>query len=141
MYESVYGFWSVTTEGDVEGRTTRHLGTFEGYVDEIALHLADQCYYSLTFKKIKPVTNFVPSRNDVDVTFDIDSGTWNTPNKELAKQMKKFFSNRPVHILPSNYFASFKISLDDPKSEEEKAREQALAKLTEDEKKILGLKG
>jgi hypothetical protein len=110
-------------------------------VDEIALHLADKCYYSLTFKKIKPVTKFVPTKNDVDVQFDIDSGTWDTPNHELAKQMQKFFKDRPVHILPSNYFASFKISLDDPKSEEEKARERALAKLTEEEKEILGLKG
>ena len=36
-YDEVFGTWEVTTEGDVEGRTTKNLGNFTGYIDEIAL--------------------------------------------------------------------------------------------------------
>lgn len=43
------GWWKVTTEDDEEGRTTRELGTFHGHVAEIALHLANKCFYSLRF--------------------------------------------------------------------------------------------
>lgn len=48
-----YGYWAVTTEGDVEGRTVRNLGVYFGYVDEIAFHLADKCYYVLKFSRVK----------------------------------------------------------------------------------------
>ena len=48
-YQNLYGLWKVTTEGDEEGRTTKSLGIYEGWVDEIALYLSDKCYYSLTF--------------------------------------------------------------------------------------------
>ena len=34
-YRELYGTWSVTTEGDVEGKSTTNLGTYTGYVDEI----------------------------------------------------------------------------------------------------------
>ena len=35
-YKNPYGIWIVTTEGDCEGRSTRHLGVFQGYIDDIA---------------------------------------------------------------------------------------------------------
>lgn len=50
---SNYGTFEVTTEGDCEGRSVRHLGTFTGYIDEIAFALADKCYYSLRFSLLK----------------------------------------------------------------------------------------
>lgn len=40
---SNYGTFKVTTEGDCEGKSVRHLGTFTGYIDEIAFALADKC--------------------------------------------------------------------------------------------------
>ena len=55
-YKDIYGYWIVTTEGDCEGRTTKTLGTFKGYIDDIALSLANKCYYSLCFTKIKEPT-------------------------------------------------------------------------------------
>ena len=33
-YDNPYGIWEVTTEGDCEGRTTRRLGVYSGYIDE-----------------------------------------------------------------------------------------------------------
>lgn len=35
-YKNPYGIWIVTTEGDCEGRSTRHLGVFQEYIDDIA---------------------------------------------------------------------------------------------------------
>ena len=49
---SVYGVWKVTTEADCEGRTVAQLGTYEGFVDDIAFSLADKCYYVLDFELI-----------------------------------------------------------------------------------------
>lgn len=48
-YEQAYGTWKVTTEGDCEGRSIRDLGTYTGYLDEMAFALADKCCYSLQF--------------------------------------------------------------------------------------------
>jgi hypothetical protein len=45
--------WSVTTEGDVEGKSTTNLGTFEGRLDEIAFALADKEYYQILAKLTK----------------------------------------------------------------------------------------
>lgn len=53
-YKKAYGFWEVTTEGDCEGKSVSRLGIYEGYIDEIALALADRCYYSLCFRPIDP---------------------------------------------------------------------------------------
>jgi hypothetical protein len=49
---SPIGWWSVTTEGDEEGRSTTQLGTHYGHVAEIAFSLADKCYYALEFKPV-----------------------------------------------------------------------------------------
>jgi len=132
-YKNIHGTWSVTTEGDVEGRSVRQLGTFTGFVDEIALHLADKCYYSLTFKKIEPVKEFTPKKEKVHVQFDIDSGTWDSIKKdEGLAEVRRTFSDRPVTISESNYYASFLI-------ESHNADEQqALSKLSEEEKRALG---
>jgi len=137
MYESTYGLWQVTTEGDVEGRSTRNLGTFEGHVDEIALHLADQCYYSLQFKLMEPIEKFVPKKKSVSVMFDIGTGTWDM-GRRLTEKMRAFFADRPVQIEDSNYFSSFTITTEQNARAED--RRKALAKLTNYEKELLGIK-
>lgn len=133
-YKDIYGTWVVTTEGDVEGKSRENLGTFTGYVDEIALHLADKCFYSLTFKKVEPITEYVPKRNEVNVQFDIDSGTWD--KMDLA-EISDVFKNRPVQIIHSDYFAAFKII--SHHNIEKDLKQKALNKLTNEEKKALGL--
>ena len=133
IYKNPYGTWHVTTEGDIEGKSIRDLGTFTGYVDEIALHLADKCLYSLTFEKVQPVSEYIPKKREVNVQFDIESGTWE--NLDI-NEIKDAFSDRPVEITNSNYFASFKIiSHKIP----ENIKQNALDKLTEEEKEALGL--
>ena len=133
IYKNPYGTWHVTTEGDIEGKSIRDLGTFTGYVDEIALHLADKCLYSLTFEKVQPVSEYIPKKREVNVQFDIESGTWE--NLDI-NEIKDAFSDRPVEITNSNYFASFKIiSHKIP----ENVKKTALNKLTEEEKEALGL--
>ena len=48
--DSPVGWWNVTTEGDVEGHTTKQLGIHYGHVAEIAFSL--ECTgYSLRFEK------------------------------------------------------------------------------------------
>lgn len=140
-YDEVFGTWEVTTEGDVEGRTTKNLGTFTGYIDEIALFLANKCYYSLHFKKIVPVTSFHPNGFKVSVQLDISSGTWEGIHTEKGlNEIRKVFANRPVVIEDSNFYASFIIKSDNEEINNEILRKNVLSKLTDDEKKLLGLK-
>ena len=111
-YKDAYGTWIVTTDGDVEGRTTKHLGTFVGYVDEIALALANQAGYDLRFKKIEnvnppPKPERVPSA--VHVSFDIDSKTWDMTAEGRERAMTIVFAERPVTVRTSNYYAAFKL--------------------------------
>lgn len=137
---SVYGVFKVTTEGDCEGRTTRDLGTYEGYVDEIAFALADKCYYSLEFHKINPEEfklDMIPKRKSVDIHFDIDSGTWDLEEKDRVKYFKNLFKDRDVEISNGNCYAGVKISTN-KKTREEK-RQEILNRLTDEEKEILGL--
>lgn len=134
-YKNLFGTWSVTTEGDVEGRSVKQLGTYIGYVDEIALHLADKCYYSLEFTKEKTVTKYTPKRKSVSVRFNIESKTW---NKGSLKPIQEAFRGRPVNISDSNYYSAFLITTDNF-DEEQVKKAKALEKLSDEEKKLLNL--
>lgn len=82
-YTNPYGTWQVTTEGDCEGRSTRNLGVYVGYLDDIAFALADKCFYSLRFTKICteiPVPE--SARENVSVSLDIKSNTWDMDGKD-----------------------------------------------------------
>jgi len=132
MYKSTYGLWEVTTEGDVEGRSTNHLGTHKGHIDEIALHLANQNYYSLTFKLVEAIDE----PKEVNVQLDIESGTWDMRD-DLIPEMKKFFADRPIHIENCNYFSSFKITTEKNIREEDRKKKNILDKLSDYEKELL----
>jgi hypothetical protein len=111
-YQSTFGIWEVTTKGDCEGKTPKNLGTYKGHIDEIALYLANKCYYSLHFSykpEIETInfTTFTP--REVSVVLAIDSHTWNMNKDDLVSTMKELFKDRPVDIEKSNYFASFMI--------------------------------
>lgn len=137
-YLNPFGTWTVTTEGDVEGRTVNHLGTFTGYIDEIALSLADKCYYSLKFEAIKPVTSFKPTGKSTVIAFHIDSETWDMSSEERARLFRKLLQDRPVIVKENGQFASVEISLPS-KPAQEFSRRKALAKLTPEERELLGL--
>lgn len=146
-YANPMGTWKVTTEGDCEGRSVQDLGIFTGYVDEIALALADRCYYSLEFTAIEPTT--VPLQQnsvakEVHVHFNVSSNTWGLKSPERAAIATQVFKDRPVRIGESCYYASFKIIRGKTETESKQEidhikRRAALAKLTAEEKAILGL--
>lgn len=146
-YESVHGIWHVTTEGDCEGRSVKDLGVWEGYIDDIAFQLADQCYYSLKFKAVdlSALTKTIPSlRKEVNVSFDIDSNTWDLASVDLGGLASDLFRDRPVTVQDSRYHASFTLVRDvDEKAVEKQIREAkrqaALAKLSDEELELLGL--
>ena len=140
-YANPFGTWEVTTEGDVEGRSTTRLGIFTGFVDEIALHLANRVCYSLCFraKKEQPKT-LKPTGISVVIHFDIDSKTWDMSPDERVSFAKEVFRDRPVQIDKATTYAGFTISV--PNKEEiakEILRKNALKKLTDEEKTVLGL--
>lgn len=138
LYSNAYGFWQVTTEGDEEGRTTRVLGTFKGRIDEIAFALAERSFYKLTFKAVDlSIPEPTKIHETVHVSFDIDSGIWDMNNVEIADLAKHIMHGSDVIVKESNYFASFLLSREHKMQEIKKQR--ALAKLTPEERELLGL--
>ena len=146
-YPSSYGKWEVTTEGDVEGRSTRHLGTFEGHLDDIAFKLANQCYYSLQFKLIPSenhISNMRKVRASVSVSLDIDSGTWDLSKEQRIYFFRNLLKGRDVIVKEGQYFASVILwDGDSPEAvaarELELKKQAALSKLSAEELQILGL--
>ena len=112
-YKNPYGVWEVTTEGDCEGRTVTNLGTHEGYVDEIARSLAPQCFYSLQFKAVSPkkAGPVKKGRKEVNVSFNIESGTWNGRTIDAINALG-IFNGRPVKVKDGQYFASVTLEFD-----------------------------
>jgi hypothetical protein len=140
-----FGTWKVTTEGDCEGRTTRDLGTHEGYLDEIAFALADRAYYGLRFSQAKPakLDTKKPTGVSVPVSLDIETGTWDLSGSERVKYFKKLLEGSHTIVKPSKYYACVELrSTEDPAVMAEQLkrikRDQALAKLTQDEREALG---
>lgn len=139
-YDKVYGLWNVTTEGDCEGRSVRNLGTYEGNIDEIAFALADKCFYCLTFKAINPhdyKLDMTPKSKTVDIQLDIGSGTWDMKPKDRAIAVGGLMQNRPVTVSESNFYGCVRLSTNKKTVEEKKA--EALAKLSLEERRLLGL--
>lgn len=135
IYNNPYGCWTVTTEADVEGKSSRTLGTFVGYIDDIAFSLADKCFYSLEFKPCSP-KDYIPKSKHVHINFGIDSGTWDMSKEDRVEFFKKVFKDRDVCIREGSYYAS--VELVKPVNYDD-LRKSALAKLTNEEKKALGL--
>lgn len=122
-YQNPYGNWNVTTEGDVEGRSTKQLGTFKGYVDDIAFALSNQCFYSLKFSlvpELEEIKQVAPSQKEVSIQFDIESGTWDMKPEERVKFFQNVFSNRNgVYVSIGHSYASATISNDKIKTQQE----------------------
>lgn len=138
-YNNPYGCWTVTTEADCEGKSSKNLGTFIGYVDDIAFSLADKCFYSLEFKPycLKD-KDYVPKSKRVHINFGIDSKTWDMPKEERVEFFKKVFKDRDVQVKEGSYYATVELvkTTSDPR---DLLRKSALAKLTNEEKEALGL--
>lgn len=131
-YTNPYGLWKVTTEGDVEGRSTKDLGIFEGYLDDIAFYLAAKAYYALEFEKISipriSHEDVHTGQSEVNVSLDVSSGTWDMSSEERIQKFKKLLSRRNVHVTEGQFYASVKLCQNAPTEEER--RQKALSKLT-----------
>lgn len=136
-YKNPYGTWMVTTEGDCEGGSIKNLGVYQGYFDDIAFALADKCYYSLRFKKIcTDVPKPTKAIKEVNISFDIESETWDMNSSERVQFVRSMLQGRDTHVFESNFSTS--VTLENANIEKTK-REVALAKLTAEEKVLLGL--
>lgn len=137
-YTDPYGIWEVTTEGDEEGKSTKRLGVYIGYIDDIAFALADQCFYSLKFTKVctdVPVPKV--ARESVNVCLDIKSKTWDMNARDRIQYFKQLLCGRNnVFVDDGQFYASVKLCRKDL---EKTKKEIALAKLTEEEKRLLNL--
>jgi len=141
------GYWSVSTEGDVEGRSTKHLGIFYGYIDSLALYLADMSFYKLNFSKIyipdlrdlnhQGPSPFCIKNAEVDVQLDIKSGTWDLNNEERVAYFQKLLRDRTVEVESSKYYASVKIKSERIKSEKDKVYEKLDEKFSKEEIDLL----
>lgn len=143
-YDSSYGLWKVTTEGDCEGKTTRNLGIYEGNISDIAFYLKNKCEYSLRFSQARATkidSVDVTHYGNVNISLDIDSGTWNMSPEDRVNYFKVLLNteNRDhmITVEPGRSFASVKLVGYD--SHEEYVRKTALEKLTDEEKEVLGL--
>lgn len=108
-YADICQWWSVSTEGDEEGRTIKDLGIHYGFVDEIATLLAAKAFYKLRFAVAKKPPVVGPKVRAIDVSFDIESATWKMNSTERAAYVQELFRGRDVKIRESNYYASFVI--------------------------------
>lgn len=107
-YNDPYGLWIVTTEGDEEGRTTRQLGSYEGYLDEIAHKLASEAFYTLEFSKANelPELKAEDCPNGVVISLDIGSGTWKMNSRDRAATIADLLKDRPVMVIARNQHSS-----------------------------------
>lgn len=130
----IYDTWEVTTQGDEEGHTTRHLGAYTGYVDEIAFHLADKQFISLFFKRVQPVSY---NQNGHTVSISFDKGSINSVKSEEGfNTIVDAFKGRPASVEKSNRYETITLISSHKESIQ---KQQILAKLTEEERAILGV--
>lgn len=142
-YKNAIGIWSVTTESDEEGRTTKHLGVWAGNIADIALHLANKVFYSLRFTAVSPNRGVLPpTEESVSISLDIDSNTWKLSGKELVSAIKNMqnFPSDLVQVGEGKAYASVTLRL--PKNMAKHIRENRLlqsikGKLTKEEWELL----
>lgn len=132
---------NLKNQGKVTVKDLAELLTFtldKGNIDEIALALADRCYYSLCFRPIDPrALDLTPKRKSVEISFDIGSNTWDMDNEGIVAAFKEVLKDRPVYVHKGRLFSSVNISTEE-ESEEEK-RQKILKKLSPEERRILGI--
>jgi len=134
-----FGTWRVTTEGDEEGRTVRELGSYTGNFDEIAFALADKEFYKLTFEMVDaPPTEYKPVRDRVNISFHINSGTWDMHHLVRTQFFRRLLQDTDIDVTEGQLFASVKLVTPHFKPKDV-IRAEALAKLTKEEKEALEL--
>jgi hypothetical protein len=120
-YKNPFGEWEVSAPEKIGYyKNDNHiLGIYTGYIDEIALHLADRVAQELEFRKISDGLqsnnkNYHRTAKEVFVRFHNESNTWEKIRyKNYLPELKEIFKDRNVSIDYGNYFATFKITSKD----------------------------
>lgn len=140
-----YGMWRVTTEGDCEGRSVRDLGVYEGFFDEVALRLADKSYYSLTLTPVEPVIASKMPELGLSVVARLNVDQRQAPTADSTRRFfSEFLASRPVNITKASSWLEVTIeprlsAKERERVKKNKLRADALAKLSVEEKRALGL--
>lgn len=101
------GLWSVTTEGDCEGRTTKQLGEHVGNIFDIAKQLAGQSYYQLSFKRKSHITKHEHEKKKIsNVYFNVQDESVRIFDQD--QQINKLMPNLPEghKLTKGNYYGS-----------------------------------
>ena len=138
----LYGTWEIRTENDCEGRSTKILGIFEGWIDEVVLGLADKVFYNLFVRRVVPINEpMTPTRSEISVYLPKDLTNGNDSSKLINRLLVE--SGRQGKAKAIDGFCSsvtFRCeSLTEEEIAQSRARNSGLAKLTDEEKKALGL--
>lgn len=114
------GWWSVTTEGDCEGRGTRDIGAFYGHVAEIAFSNRQKACYTLGFEPIYDMVDLkfrpdvvVKANNDeteikVHIRFSYSMLNGTTPN---PKAIAVWMDADGIVVSKSNYYDSILLTM------------------------------
>ncbi len=106
--DSPVGLWKITTEGDCEGRTIDHIATEEGHIGDLALKYAGYAMYQLNFTKAYGTPRPPKERNQVMISLDIKSKTWDMNKEQRAAAIQKFLGPNFV-VSPTTYYAAVEI--------------------------------
>lgn len=127
------GVWMVSTEANEEGSRYTNLGVYNGRIDKIAFALADQAFWSLTFRRMD---TSIPSPKELrrSVSIVLDEAPREDENR--ISFFKTLLKDTEVRVEKGQFYHSVRLERD---ISEEEIRERALAKLSDEEKTALGL--
>lgn len=104
---SVEGVWSVSTEGDAEGRSMAQLGAEDGHFAEVALKYGDQQCYKLNLTPSKSLSLKTESKC-VNVSVPYEISDTNASNKQMVSDMQEWLGNDYV-VSECNFYRSVTI--------------------------------
>ena len=105
-YASPVRWWKVTTEGDIEGRTTLLLGVYFGHLAEIAFELASKAAWALEFTPTEGAAPPVglervarkPTAPVVCVQLDVQSGTWELRDEQRLAWWRRWLDTDDISV-------------------------------------------
>ncbi len=112
-YRNPFGVWKVATNFGEERERTRDLGTYKGFVDEIALYLANKNSHSLVFTRVPDDALIVglPTKRNVVVQLADDYLTWKASSKDRVSLVASAYKDRPVKVSGASVHGSFTIEI------------------------------
>lgn len=142
--------WKVQSDGDIEGRTINDHGVFWGNFLEIITALGEKQFYNLHLFPLgqnKTESKKLPKPSSIPKEIHVAIYSFSS-KEDFLEIAKEAFPDANFEL--SNFYQSIKFthepkvkkhSLNKPnKTENSEIRKIALAKLTDEEKKVLGLK-